>query len=266
MHSNLISFLQASQLSWHGKNDVLMWSVLLSVLCAAAVRHLQEASASQQKSSLAATAVCWICISVAAAVTFRYAPAQHRSSIRLQPGHTARVLCSQGYALSLPLTYITCLRMLTRCRLTCGMQSCATVLAQILSYTCRTGFWATWNLEFLPPSKCSESSTELRAQACVLLMRRFSYGMYRRAKALAHIPGPKPQNWFLGYMELAYTQQPHRLCTALAEIHGPIFKFRMLCFHVSCHPQWRLLGKAFMQLLKAVFSVVRSGVSLRPAH
>ena len=65
-------------------------------------------------------------------------------------------------------------------------------------------------------------------------MCRFTYGMYRRARALAHLPGPQPQNWFLGYMELAYTQQPHRLCTALAEIYGPIFKFRMLCFHVSC--------------------------------
>ena len=66
-------------------------------------------------------------------------------------------------------------------------------------------------------------------------MCRFTYGMYRRARALAHIPGPQPQNWLLGYMELAYTQQPHRLCTTLAETYGPIFKFRMLCFHVSCH-------------------------------
>ena len=72
MLSKLIADVQVAQLSWHGKNDVLMWSMLLSVLCVAAVKHLLEASASQQKSSLAATAICWACISIAAAVTFRY--------------------------------------------------------------------------------------------------------------------------------------------------------------------------------------------------
>ncbi len=56
--------------------------------------------------------------------------------------------------------------------------------------------------------------------------------MYRRSHALAHIPGPRPANWLLGFMELAYTQQPHRLCTAISEEFGPIWKFRMLCFHV----------------------------------
>ena len=63
--------VQAAQLSWHGKNDVLMWSVLLSVLSVAAVRHLLEASATEQASSLAATAVCWVCISGAALLTFQ---------------------------------------------------------------------------------------------------------------------------------------------------------------------------------------------------
>ena len=33
-------------------------------------------------------------------------------------------------------------------------------------------------------------------------------------------------------MEIAYCKQPHRMCTALAEQYGPIFKFRILCFHV----------------------------------
>ena len=57
--------------------------------------------------------------------------------------------------------------------------------------------------------------------------------MYRRSRALAHLPGPKPKNWFMGYMEMAYSQQPHRLNTALSETFGPIWKFRILCFHVS---------------------------------
>ena len=57
--------------------------------------------------------------------------------------------------------------------------------------------------------------------------------MYRRSRALAHLPGPKPKNWFMGYMEMVYSQQPHRLNTALSERLGPIWKFRILCFHVS---------------------------------
>ena len=65
------------------------------------------------------------------------------------------------------------------------------------------------------------------------VLRRFFTGMYWRSRALEHIPGPQPANWCLGFMELAYTQQPHRLCTALSEEFGPIWKFRMLCFHVS---------------------------------
>lgn len=63
--------VQVLQLSWHGKHDVLMWSVLLLVLSIAAVRHLLEASASQQASNLAATAVCWVCISAAALLMFQ---------------------------------------------------------------------------------------------------------------------------------------------------------------------------------------------------
>ena len=62
---------QVAQVSWHGKNDVLMWSVLLSVLFVAAVRHLLETSSSQQESSLAGIALCWLCISIAALVTFQ---------------------------------------------------------------------------------------------------------------------------------------------------------------------------------------------------
>ena len=58
----------------------------------------------------------------------------------------------------------------------------------------------------------------------------------RRSRLLAHLPGPKPRNWITGYMEIAYSKQPHRMCTALAEQYGPIFKFRILCFHVCFAP------------------------------
>ena len=57
--------------------------------------------------------------------------------------------------------------------------------------------------------------------------------MQRRAKALEHLPGPKPKYWLPGFMALIVRKDPHRYSTVLAERFGPIFKFRVLCFHVS---------------------------------
>lgn len=63
--------------------------------------------------------------------------------------------------------------------------------------------------------------------------------MQRRAKALEHLPGPKPKYWLPGFMALIVRKDPHRYSTVLAERFGPIFKFRVLCFHVRaprpCH-------------------------------
>jgi len=56
--------------------------------------------------------------------------------------------------------------------------------------------------------------------------------MQRRAKALEHLPGPTPKYWLPGFMGLIVRKDPHRYSTVLAERFGPIFKFRVLCFHV----------------------------------
>ena len=66
--SGSLCALQVVQLRWHGQNDVLMWSFLLLVLLAAAIRHLLLTVASQHQSSLQimSSALCWLCISTAA--------------------------------------------------------------------------------------------------------------------------------------------------------------------------------------------------------
>ena len=76
---------------------------------------------------------------------------------------------------------------------------------------------------------------------CVVLMRlrlrcRFFAGTRRRAKALEHLPGPTPKYWLPGFMGLIVSRQPHRYATMLAEKFGPIFKFRVLWYHVSLRP------------------------------
>ena len=56
--------------------------------------------------------------------------------------------------------------------------------------------------------------------------------MYRREQALKDIPGPK-HPFLLGMMvDLVCRKDPHRYATQLAEQYGPIFKFRLLIFHV----------------------------------
>ena len=65
---------------------------------------------------------------------------------------------------------------------------------------------------------------------------RFFAGTRRRAKALEHLPGPTPKYWLPGFMGLIVSRQPHRYATKLAEKFGPIFKFRVLWYHVSLWP------------------------------
>ena len=74
--------------------------------------------------------------------------------------------------------------------------------------------------------------------------------MQRRAKALEHLPGPTPKYWLPGFMGLIVRKDPHRYSTVLAERFGPIYKFRVLCFHV------RLIALPFdhpIALVKQVF-------------
>ena len=82
--------------------------------------------------------------------------------------------------------------------------------------------------------------------------------MQRRAKALEHLPGPTPKLWLPGFMGLIIRKDPHRYSTVLAERFGPIFKFRVLCFHVritlelsvllSCSGIWRTRSNQWLEL------------------
>ena len=72
-----------------------------------------------------------------------------------------------------------------------------------------------------------------------LAPRRLAVSMYRREQALKDLPGPK-HPFLVGMMvDLVCRRDPHRYATELAEQYGPIFKFRLLIFHVSasvCFP------------------------------
>ena len=57
--------------------------------------------------------------------------------------------------------------------------------------------------------------------------------MHRREQALKGLPGPKHPLIFGMMMDLVCRRDPHRYATELAERYGPIFKFRLLIFHVS---------------------------------
>ena len=87
----------------------------------------------------------------------------------------------------------------------------------------------------------------------MILMRsrlrcRFFAGTRRRAKALEHLPGPTPKYWLPGFMGLIVSRQPHRYATKLAEKFGPIFKFRVLWYHVS---PWLPFSSSFGPALRA---------------
>ena len=57
--------------------------------------------------------------------------------------------------------------------------------------------------------------------------------MHRREQALKGLPGPKHPLIFGMMVDLVCRRDPHRYATELAERYGPIFKFRLLIFHVS---------------------------------
>lgn len=72
---------------------------------------------------------------------------------------------------------------------------------------------------------------------CLLAPCRLAFSMYRREQALKDIPGPK-HPFLLGMMvDLVCRRDPHRYATELAEQYGPIFKFRLLIFHVRSSVQ-----------------------------
>ena len=65
------------------------------------------------------------------------------------------------------------------------------------------------------------------------MLCRLATTMYRREQALKGLPGPKHPLIFGLMMDLVCRRDPHRYATELAERYGPIFKFRLLIFHVS---------------------------------
>ena len=79
-----------------------------------------------------------------------------------------------------------------------------------------------------------------------VLSRRITFQTYRISQAVKDLPGPN-YPWLLGYFDLLTRRDVHRFATELAERFGPIFKFRIICFHVrdcpvlyrtcsGCHP------------------------------
>ena len=74
-------------------------------------------------------------------------------------------------------------------------------------------------------------------------LRRPAWQIYDRARAVSQLPGPKCSSP-LGYFSLVERKDVHRFATELAEQLGPIFKFRILWFHVRHHLQSRTAGPA----------------------
>lgn len=74
--------------------------------------------------------------------------------------------------------------------------------------------------------------TEMIAKEEISVCHRMAYNVYRRSRALAHLPGPT-YPWLLGDMALLQRKDPHRAATELVETYGPLLKVRLMCFHVS---------------------------------
>ena len=78
-----------------------------------------------------------------------------------------------------------------------------------------------------------EGGANRKADGLCISCCRLAVSMYRREQALKDLPGPK-HPFLLGMMvDLVCRRDPHRYATELAEQYGPIFKFRLLIFHVS---------------------------------
>ena len=75
----------------------------------------------------------------------------------------------------------------------------------------------------------SDSKSHIRG----MVPCRLAMTMHRREQALKGLPGPKHPLIFGMMMDLVCRRDPHRYATELAERYGPIFKFRLLIFHVS---------------------------------
>ena len=132
----------------------------------------------------------------------------------------------------------------------------------------------------LLPSVCPPTSQHGQGMAAALDLhpiesakataRRSIYSIYRRSRALSALPGPK-YPWLLGMTQFLRTKEPHRLVTELVEQYGPIFKMRVMSFHVRClhayqrlHVPWLLCSSALLHALQCAVSrpAVCPGTSL----
>ena len=87
----------------------------------------------------------------------------------------------------------------------------------------------------------SARAGELRAPACcrpvdctfalTACCRRSAWDLWRREHALAHLPGPDHRGLF-GGMDFISTKAVHRETAKLVKQYGPLFKLRILVFHV----------------------------------
>lgn len=60
---------------------------------------------------------------------------------------------------------------------------------------------------------------------------RALYDLWRRERALAHLPGPNHRGLF-GGMDFINSKAVHRETAKLVNRYGPLFKLRILVFHV----------------------------------
>ena len=84
-----------------------------------------------------------------------------------------------------------------------------------------------------------------RDRGCLLCRTCFQF--YRRSQAVKDLPGPK-YPWLLGFFDLLTRRDVHRYATELAERYGPIFKFRIICFHVRAYPMLHGRGRGAGEL------------------
>jgi hypothetical protein len=116
---------------------------------------------------------------------------------------------------------------------------CAVFKAHILSLLSiqTLGMWRTYNAMKHVPLCClgvaGVKAVDLNSLDCLSLccLFRLGSGLWRRRNALKHLPGPK-HDPVLGFWALLMRKDMHRFATELAEQYGPIFKFRLLWYHV----------------------------------
>ena len=77
---------------------------------------------------------------------------------------------------------------------------------------------------------CSRQPAAQAVVHCACCARSL-YDLWRRERALAHLPGPDHRGLF-GGMAFINAKAVHRETAGLVNQYGPLFKMRILVFHV----------------------------------